>query len=222
MAVALDAVGHRLSVELGMVTRDLGTLSEVFWVCFPLLQKYIRWLVSIATIEDLREEKSSLLHESIKGIIAEQKDEYPYRMDGCGAHCRHYESEIGFIFGDLVWPKHQCLREHTFYPAARELLDFEDFVQSIVNVDGACLWLISTMQPSPQKSPAGSILLMSDSEASIPKKTGNCKAISAIECQRLRCLKKERQISPSPTQRLNFAQPMAKGKDENPCRQPLF
>ena len=30
MAVALDAVGHRLSAELEMLTKDLGTLSDAF------------------------------------------------------------------------------------------------------------------------------------------------------------------------------------------------
>ncbi|MCJ1345454.1 hypothetical protein MMC31_003661 [Peltigera leucophlebia] len=180
--------GPRLSAELEKLTRDLGT---------ALLPDGL-----LAAIEDHRKEELSLLHESIERILAEQMDEYPYGLDVCGPQCRHYGSEIGFVFGDLVsrrlWPKDQCLREHTLYSATRELLDFEDFFPQHCECRPSSLMVNFNYAAVSPKESRG-LCLACVKRGKYSKKLGNCRASSAIECQRLRSLKRERETTSSPT-----------------------
>lgn len=159
-------------------------------------------MISTAAIEDHRKEALSLLHESIERIIAEHMNEYPCGRDCCGADCRHYGSEIGFVFSDLLsrrlWPKYQCLREHTLYSATRELLDFEDFDRQHCECRPISLMASFHHAAFFPKESRG-LCLACVKRGKYSKKSGNCKASSVIECEKLRSLKRKRQRSLSPT-----------------------
>lgn len=154
-------------------------------------------------MDDHRKEELSILHDKIERIIEEHMNKYPYpalSRDCCGEDCRYFGAEIGFVLSDLLarqlWPKYQCLREHTLYSATRELIDFEDFNPK------HCDCRPSSLQSAfyraavfPEESRG--LCLACVKRGKYSAKTGNCQSFSP-DCERLGSLKRKRDISPSP------------------------